>query len=66
MVDGTLTRELIDSLVGRLGSFGAYSMDEDGNLSDFHPNPMTAAAAHVITVLLAALPDDHPLHATGT
>lgn len=37
-----------DDLLRRLRTFGVHSMDDDGNVSDFHPNPLTTAAADAI------------------
>lgn len=42
-------------LIERLRTFGAYAMDEDGNMSEFHPNALTTAAADEIERLRSAL-----------
>lgn len=44
----------MDELLHRLRTFGAYTMDDDGNLSEFHPNPLTSDAADEIERLRAA------------
>lgn len=38
-------------LLAALGRFGAYSMNEEGELGDFHLNPLAAEAIVVITDL---------------
>jgi hypothetical protein len=39
------------NLLERLRSFGAYIMDDQGNHSEFSPNPHTTAAADAIEML---------------
>lgn len=48
-------RYALPDLIDRLRTFGAHRMDEHGNLSDFQPNHLTAAAADAVIMLLAEL-----------
>lgn len=48
-------RYSLPDLIDRLRTFGAYSMDDHGNLSEFHANQLTAAAADAVIMLLAEL-----------
>lgn len=41
-------------LIERLRTFGAYVMDDDGNMTDFQPNQLTTDAADMIEWLRAA------------
>lgn len=43
-----------DPLLARLRTFGAYTMDDSGNLSDFQPNQLTTDAADRIERLTVA------------
>ena len=42
------------SLIDRLRMFGAYIMDDDGNVGEFSPNALTSEAADEIERLRAA------------
>lgn len=39
------------NILERLRSFGAYIMDDHGNITDFSPNPLTWQAADEIEML---------------
>ena len=39
------------NILERLRTFGAYIMDEHGNIGEFSPNPLTSQAADEIEML---------------
>lgn len=51
----TVSATDIDTLLARLDSFGAYTMNDDGELSAFQPNQLTSMAAATIRSLVAII-----------